>query len=136
MPPVVADSITISGGVTVALVVIALIELALAVYCIVDIVRRPAVTGGRKWVWIVFVAVFNLIGSVVYLAAGRAQPPAAETRTDAEPETTARSRTAAAADLLYGPPPGAVDAPAAQAPAGQPSAAPETPASPAKPEDA
>ena len=98
----IADNLTLSAGAVAALTIVALIELALAVYCIVDIVRRPAVLGGHKWVWIVIVAVFNLIGSIVYLAVGRAQPPVAETR--AEPETTARGKAVVAADLLYGAP--------------------------------
>ena len=105
MSAAIADSVTISGGALVALVVLGIVELGLVIYCIVDIVRRPAVAGGHKWVWIVIVVLFNLIGSIIYLAVGRAQPEAAEVRADPEPETAARGRAAAAADLLYGPPP-------------------------------
>jgi hypothetical protein len=105
MTRAIADTVTISGGALVALVALGIVELGLAIYSIVDIVRRPAVTGGHKWVWIVIVAVFNLIGSIIYLAVGRAQPEAAELRADPEPEAAARGRAAAAADLLYGPPP-------------------------------
>jgi hypothetical protein len=100
----IADTVSISGGALVALVALGIVELGLAIYCIVDIVRRPAVAGGRKWVWIVIVALFNLIGSIIYLAVGRAQPEAAEARADPEPEGAARGKAAAAADLLYGPP--------------------------------
>jgi hypothetical protein len=103
MTQAIADTVTISGGALVGLVVIGIVELVLVVYCIVDIIRRPAVTGGHKWPWIVLVILFNLIGSIVYLAVGRAQPPAAETHADPAPEAAARNRTAAAADLLYGP---------------------------------
>ncbi len=112
----------ISGGALVALVVLGIVELGLAIYCIVDIVRRPAVAGGHKWVWIVIVALFNLIGSIIYLAVGRAQPEAAEVRADPEPEAAARGKAAAAADLLYGPPPetaGTSAAGAAGRPAGR-----------------
>jgi len=105
MSGAIADTVTISGGALVAMVVLGIVELGLAIYCIVDIVRRPAVAGGHKWVWIVIVAVFNLIGSIVYLAVGRAQPEVTEARADPEPEAAARGRAAAAADLLYGPPP-------------------------------
>ena len=108
-----ADTVTISGGALVPLVVLGIVELGLAIYCIVDIVRRPAVAGGHKWVWIVIVALFNLIGSIVYLAVGRAQPQAAEMRADPGPEGAARGRAAVAADLLYGPPPETSGAPAA-----------------------
>jgi hypothetical protein len=111
MTQALADTVTISGGALIALVVLGIVELGLVIFCIVDIVRRPAVTGGHKWVWIVLVLLFNLIGSILYLAIGRAQPPAAETRADPDPEAAARGRAAAAADLLYGPA-GAADAPA------------------------
>jgi len=113
MSGAIADTVTINGGALVALVVLGVVELGLAIYCIVDIVRRPAVAGGHKWIWIVIVALFNLIGSIVYLAVGRAQPEATEVRADPQPEAAARSKAAAAADLLYGPPPETVDALAA-----------------------
>ncbi len=117
MTQTIADTVTISGGTLDSVVVLGIVELVLVIYCIVDIVRRPAVavTGGRKWPWIVLIILFNLIGSIVYLAVGRAQPPAAETRADPAPEAAARSRTAAAADLLYGPPGPRARRPVAQA---------------------
>ena len=115
MSGAIADTVTISGGALVALVVLGIVELGLAIYCIIDIVRRPAVAGGHKWVWIVIVALFNLIGSIIYLAVGRTQPEAAEVRADPEPEAAARGKAAAAADLLYGPPPLAAGTPAAGA---------------------
>lgn|GEM_PF-1628161 len=103
MTPAAAD-VVIPSGALAALVVLSLVELALVIFCIVDIVRRPAVLGDRKWVWIVIVAVFNLVGSIIYLAIGRVQPPPTETR--AEPGA-AGGRVAAAADILYGPAGGA-----------------------------
>jgi hypothetical protein len=93
-------------GAVVALVVLALIELALVVFCIVDIVRQPAVLGEHKWVWIVIVLLFNLIGSIIYLAIGRVQPPPPEAPTDS---AEVGSRVTAAADILYGQSPGALD---------------------------
>src|SRR5512137_1444516 len=97
-----AAETTLSTGVLVAVVALGIVELALVVFCVVDIVRRPAVLGGRKWVWIVLIVFFNLIGPIVYLAIGRVAPPAAETARD-EPETMTRGRAESAADLLYGP---------------------------------
>jgi hypothetical protein len=141
MPGAIADTLKISGGAWVALVAIAVVEVALAIYCIVDIVRRPAVSGGHKWVWIVIVALFNLIGSIVYLAVGRAQPEAAETRAEAAPEAAARGKAAAAADLLYGPPPAGHAGPGAdlaadgqQEPRPQEPRAQDAPAAPEAPE--
>jgi hypothetical protein len=96
-----AQDVTIPSGALVALIVLGVIEVALAVFCIIDIVRRPAVTGDRKWVWIVIVVLFSLIGSIIYLAVGRAPAPAPEPPAAAHPTG---DRAATAADLLYGPP--------------------------------
>jgi hypothetical protein len=104
MQALVAADVVIPTGAMVALVALGLVELALVVFCVIDIVRRPAVLGERKWIWIVIVLLFNLIGSIIYLAIGRAQPPPPEPR--AEAGATA-GRVAAAADILYGPAPGA-----------------------------
>jgi hypothetical protein len=102
MQALVAADVVIPSGALVALVVLGVIELALVVFCIVDIVRRPTVLGERKWIWIVVILLFNLIGSIIYLAIGRVQPPPPEPR--AEAGATA-GRVAAAADILYGPTP-------------------------------
>jgi hypothetical protein len=99
MQVLVAADVVIPSGALVALVVLGLIELALVVFCIIDIVRRPTVLGERKWIWIVVVLLFNLIGSIIYLAIGRAQPPPPEPRAGAG---ATAGRVAAAADILYG----------------------------------
>lgn len=106
-----AAETTLPAGALVALVVLAVVEIGLAVFCIVDIVRRPAVLGGRKWLWIVLVVLFGLAGPIIYLAVGRVPPPAAAETRD-EPEAMTRTRAESAADLLYGPagPPAAEDA--------------------------
>jgi Phospholipase_D-nuclease N-terminal len=103
MPGSLAADTTLTGGVLVAVVVLGLVELALVVVCLVDIVRRPAVLGGHKWVWVVVVLLFNLVGPIVYLAVGRVSLPAADDAAD--PQGDVRDRATAAADLLYGPPP-------------------------------
>ncbi len=99
--------VVLPTGALVAVIVLGVVELCLVVFCIVDIVRRPAVLGGRKWVWIVLVILFNLVGSIIYLAIGREQPPAPEPAPAGDPD--AHSRTQAAADLLYGPAPSTPD---------------------------
>ena len=107
MTGLVGADVVLPSGALVALIVLAVVELGLAAFCIVDIVRRPAVLGGRKWVWIVLVVLFSLVGSIVYLAVGREQPPAPEPAPPGDAD--ARSRTQAAADLLYGPAPSPPD---------------------------
>ena len=102
MSGLLAAETTLPAGALVALGVLAAVEIGLAVFCIVDILRRPAVLGGRKWLWIVLVLLFSLAGPIIYLAVGRVPPPAvAETRD--EPEAMTRTRAESAADLLYGP---------------------------------
>jgi hypothetical protein len=92
----------LSTGVIVALVLLTLVELALMVWAILDIVRRPAVLWGQKWIWLVIVILFGLIGPIVYLAIGRVQPQVAESAADTAPMTDRAGQTA---DLLYGPRP-------------------------------
>lgn len=53
------------------LIPIVLIELALKVFALVDLLRREHVAGGKKWLWAVVILAFNLIGSVTYLVFGR-----------------------------------------------------------------
>ncbi len=96
-----ADQVTLSGGALAAVIVVSLAVIALDVVCIVDVVRRPAVLGGRKWLWILVICLLNLIGPIVYLAVGRVPAPAAEPQPADSPPG---DRAAAAADLLYGPP--------------------------------
>ena len=117
MTPMAAD-VALPSGALVALIVLGIVEVALAVYCIVNIVRRPAVLGDRKWVWIVIVALFNLVGAIIYLAVGRVQPPPIETH--AVLGATA-CRVAAAADILYGPAPSAEASDAGDSPTSPPS---------------
>lgn len=53
------------------LVPVMLLQVVLLVIALVDIVRRQAVTGGSKLLWILIVCLVNVIGPVVYLAVGR-----------------------------------------------------------------
>lgn len=101
MTGLIAADVVLPVGALIALVILEIIEIALLVYCIVDIARRPAVAIMPKWAWIVVIVLFNLIGSIVYLVAGRAPAPAPEPRS--EPEGVAGDRAQAAVDLLYGP---------------------------------
>lgn len=101
MTALLAADATLSRGGLIAVIALALIGLALVVAAIVDIVRRPAVLGGQKWVWIAVVLLFDLIGPIVYFAIGRVAPPVTD---DGEgPQGATRDRAAVAADLLYGP---------------------------------
>jgi len=52
------------------LIPIALLELGLAIAALVDIFRREK-TKGPKWVWVIVVLVFNLLGPIAYFIFGR-----------------------------------------------------------------
>lgn len=90
----------LSTGVIIALVLFAVVELGLMVWAVLDIVQRPTVLWGQKWIWLVIVVIFGVIGPVVYFAVGRVPPPVSETQADTAPVS---DRATHAADLLYGP---------------------------------
>jgi hypothetical protein len=50
---------------------LALIELGLLAWAIVDLVKRDVVRGGNKIVWAIIIVIFNIVGPIVYLAWGR-----------------------------------------------------------------
>jgi hypothetical protein len=52
------------------LIPILLIQLALMIYCLVDLARRET-TKGPKWVWVLLIVLGQLWGPIVYLILGR-----------------------------------------------------------------
>ncbi len=48
-----------------------IIQVALAVVALVDLVKRERVRGGNKLVWVLVITLINTIGPIVYLLAGR-----------------------------------------------------------------
>lgn len=49
---------------------ILLVQLALMIIALVDLIRRER-TNGPKWVWALVIVFLNIIGPVVYLMLGR-----------------------------------------------------------------
>jgi hypothetical protein len=98
------DSLELSPGLVVLIGAVVVVQVGLLVAALVDLLRRPdeAVTGGRRWVWVVVVVLVQTIGPLVYFAAGRRPRPVADPQParPASPEDPAR-RTV---ELLYGPP--------------------------------
>jgi uncharacterized membrane protein YhaH (DUF805 family) len=47
------------------------VQLALIVISVVDLVRRDHVAGSSKLVWVLVIILINIIGPIVYLAFGR-----------------------------------------------------------------
>lgn len=48
-----------------------LLELGLLIFALVDVIRRKQVRGDSKILWILIIILFNFIGPIVYLLAGR-----------------------------------------------------------------
>ena len=72
--PLIAASISIGSPLTVALLaVLALVELGLLAWALIDLARRPAdqVAGGSRLVWLLLCLFVQLIGPLLYLVVGR-----------------------------------------------------------------
>jgi hypothetical protein len=52
------------------LIPIVLIELALIVAALVDLIRRDQ-TRGPKWLWVIVILFFNFIGPIIYFVVAR-----------------------------------------------------------------
>ena len=52
------------------LIPVILIELALLVTALVDLIRRPQ-TRGPKWAWVLVIVLINFIGPIIYFIFGR-----------------------------------------------------------------
>ncbi|HEX6050342.1 MAG TPA: PLD nuclease N-terminal domain-containing protein [Gemmatimonadaceae bacterium] len=89
----------------VAAIVLGLIaaQIALQVYALVDLARRDAVRGGKKWVWALVIAFGNLVGAIVYLAVGRTVSPTDVPGGGSGASTAGAEAARRAVDALYGP---------------------------------
>ena len=52
------------------LIPIVLLQLALILFALIDLSRRPKVNG-PKWIWAIIIIGFNFIGPIVYFLIGR-----------------------------------------------------------------
>ena len=97
-----AQLLGVSTTVAAILLTVIVVQIATQVFALVDLARRDAVRGGRKWVWAVAIAFGNLPGAIAYLAAGRVAP---DDLSDGRSGASAAGGDAAhrAVDALYGP---------------------------------
>ena len=54
----------------IAIAVLALLQLALQIWAIVDLMRRDWVRFQKKWIWLLVIICGGLLGTVVYVAFG------------------------------------------------------------------
>jgi hypothetical protein len=94
-----AQLLGVSNTVAGFVVLLILVQLGTQVVALVDLARRDAVSGGRKWVWALVIAFAALPGAIAYLAIGRSVPVI-------DPEDSGSSasgeRARRAVDALYG----------------------------------
>ena len=55
------------------LIPLAVIELGLMAFALVDLARRQVVKGGRKWPWVLVIVLLGIMGPIFYLLVGREQ---------------------------------------------------------------
>ena len=95
-----ARLLQVSTPVAATMLALVVVQLALLVFCLVDLARRDAVRGGRKWVWALIILFGNLPGAIAYLVAGRPAPTLDEPGGVSAVGSDAARR---AVDALYGP---------------------------------
>lgn len=102
---------SIPGWLQVAIVALAVVQVGLQVYALVVLFRTPdeRLQFGKKWPWAAIIVLVNLVGAIVFLAAGRtpaaaADPLAAGRAGEAgAPPAPPADRATRAAEVLYGP---------------------------------
>lgn len=82
----------------IAIAVLALFQLALQIWAIVDLMRRDWVRFGRKWVWLLVIICGGLLGTILYVAFGIQHGLGDGTP---EPSEVGRDRTEAGLSNLY-----------------------------------
>ena len=60
-----------SAQLIVLLVPLAIVQLALQFFALLDLVRRQQVVGNNKWLWAALIVFGSIWGPIIYLLAGR-----------------------------------------------------------------
>ena len=98
----IAGLLHISATVAGILLALLCVQVATQVYALVDLARRDAVRGGRKWVWALVIALGNFPGAIGYLVAGPL-PAIDASGNRAGADAVGAESARRAVDELYGP---------------------------------
>ena len=96
-----ARLLEVSSTVAALALVLIIVQVATQIYALVDLARRDAVRGGRKWVWALVTALGNLPGAIIYLAAGRPEPEVSVTSAGSGASAAGVDAARRAVDVLY-----------------------------------
>jgi hypothetical protein len=96
-----ARLLEVSTTVAALTLVLIVIQVATQVYALVDLARRDAVRGGRKWVWALVIALGNLPGAMIYLVAGRPEPDVSVASVGSGASAAGVDAARRAVDVLY-----------------------------------
>ena len=88
----------------VAIGLLGLVQVAVEITALVVLVRTPVdrLVLGKKWPWALLILFVNLVGAIVFLAAGRKPTPAVDPLVMQMPPTGAGQTGLDLADALYG----------------------------------
>src|SRR5690349_17260817 len=96
-----AQRLRVSTTVAAILLALIIVQVGVQLWALIDLARRDAVRGDKKWPWALVVLLANLPGAIAYLAIGRSVPAAARERSGAGAPGGESARRAV--DTLYGP---------------------------------
>lgn len=93
----------IPSGMLVPLAIFVVIQIAVEVFALVKLFRTPdeRLVFEKKWPWVLIIVFVNLVGAIVFLAAGRKPAPAADPLSQ-QSAIPGGDRATRAADVLYG----------------------------------
>ena len=98
-----AQFLDVSTTVAAILLAVIVAQVATQAFALVDLARRDAVRGGRKWVWALVIAFGNLPGAIGYLVAGRTLPEVNVSGAGSGASAAGDEAARRAVDVLYGP---------------------------------
>ncbi|MHB1135754.1 MAG: PLDc N-terminal domain-containing protein [Coriobacteriia bacterium] len=86
------------------IVALVTVQLAVEIYALVVLFRTPEerVIFKKRWPWVLIILGVNLVGGIIFLAAGRTAPVAIDPLTGPLPEAPPATRAERAVDVLYG----------------------------------